>query len=255
MNTLSHLHVKLKEVGLSPRDLVMVHGDSAIFESISRNEKPKSSHEFIHEFLEYFNVGTVLIPTFTYSATRSEVFDVENTPSEIGLFSEIFRTHPNARRTSHPIFSFVIFGKNTEKFLDAAIDDCFGVNSIFDIFLKNSGKLVCMGCSINRLTFVHYVEQTMGVSYRHLKVFKGDVKKENNIISKSVKYFVRDLSINSSTDLKAFKTQAIAENKLRVTKLGRLPVWTISAGDFFSVATKLITQDEYSLISQSRFDA
>src|SRR4051794_13700193 len=55
--------------------------------------------------------GTVIVPTYTFSFCRREMFDVQRTPSACGPWSsstgflEHFRTRPEAVRSTDPIHS------------------------------------------------------------------------------------------------------------------------------------------------------
>ena len=64
--------------------------------------------------------GTIIIPTFTYSFTRTRKFDVLKSKSEIGNFSENYRLIYPRNRTSHPIFSCIIIGKNKSFYLNSS---------------------------------------------------------------------------------------------------------------------------------------
>ena len=56
--------------------------------------------------------GTVLFPAFNFQSwTETHYFDVLETPSKMGMITELARLRPDAKRTPHPIYSFLRFGR------------------------------------------------------------------------------------------------------------------------------------------------
>ena len=182
-----------KSVGVLPDDVVMIHGDAGVAAQFTHIDSSQRVQELISQIIEYFPEGTVIVPTFSYSFTKNENFDADNTPSEIGKFSEFFRRYPLIRRSSHPIFSVAGTGNHFEKFEKSRIDDCFGEGTAFDLLYKLGGKIICLGCDFNRVTFAHYVEQYFGVPYRYMKNFSGYIIKDGNQKQLTTSYYVRNV--------------------------------------------------------------
>ena len=90
-------------------DNIMIHGDSGIIQQLERSDKFKFFFDSIIRFLG--RKGTVLIPAFFPTLFAKKIFNSKRTPSEVGLFSEIFRLRKDTKRTNHPIFSFSILEK------------------------------------------------------------------------------------------------------------------------------------------------
>jgi len=238
------------EMGLSSNDVVMIHGDAGPAAQIKCNAGESQLAEFIRILVCFFSNGTVLVPSFTYSSIKNESFDPLLTESKVGLFSEYFRHYSGVTRSSHPIFSFSVYGKNKDKYIDTSLNDCFGVGTTFDEFYKANGKILCIGCSLDRSTFIHYVEQKINVSYRYFKNFQSSVITNGSKHELVTRYFVRDLNLDTSTELSLLKTNALSSNKLIESNLGRFPVTSISAHDFFYIANELYKTNPYSLINQ-----
>lgn len=240
----------LKKAGIQPSDTVMIHGDAGLAVQYWSIEPNKRLNHLIKQLLEYFSgKGTIVVPTFSYSFTKKEDFYKHKTPSAIGQFSENFRKFPNIQRSNHPIFSVASFGKYAEKFTNSRIDDCFGDNTAFDILYKLNGKIVSLGCQFNKAhTFVHYVEQKFGVSYRYIKNFSGSILDVNKKRQLTTTYNVRDLNIKSLPEMSLFKKVAVENGDLYIGKIGRFPFTSISAQKYMDIATKLLKTNEYALI-------
>src|ERR1700679_1704159 len=82
--------------------------------------------------------GTILVPTYTFSFCRGEIFDVQNTPSIKGPWSpsteflEYFRQLPGAIRSADPIHSVAGIGPQAAEILSNLPPNCFGRDSVPD---------------------------------------------------------------------------------------------------------------------------
>ena len=250
MTDLIDIGAALREAGVSPDEWILIHGDAGVAAQLRHIEPNRRLPFFFKQLLNFIDGGTLLVPAFSYSFTKNEDFDVNFTPSDVGLFSEAFRQLPGVARTSHPIFSFSVIGPGTEAVLGARLDDCFGEGTVFDLAYKNNAKIVFLGSEFSRATFVHYVEQRHGVKYRHPKKFCGNLIKNGTKKIQETNYLVRDLTIASSCDLRLLKQVAIDSNTLSLSSIGRFPILSISASDFFDLASDLLNRSEYALIEQ-----
>jgi len=141
--------------------------------------------------------GTLVMPTFTYSFCRGERFDVAETPSTVGALTEHFRRLPGVRRTFDPLFSAAVRGplpaRWEESFFRVRDTDSFGPESVFACLRETGAKLLFFGVGFEYATFVHHAEQRMGVPYRFLKNFRGEVRAGDDAGTVTARYFVRDL--------------------------------------------------------------
>ena len=250
----SEISNHLSSLGLVSSDTVMIHGDSGVAAQYIFEKLSDPLNSFLDILLNYFNEGTVIVPCFTYSATENEIFDLDKTTSRIGKFSESFRLMDGVQRSYHPIFSVSCFGKRAKYYKESIITDCFGEDTFFDKIYKNNVKILTLGCSLDRVTFTHYVEQKFNVSYRYFKYFKASIKIKNRGILEeiSVRYFVRNLNIDTSLDLKNFENEAILSHKLIKKPFGRFLARLIKADDFLNEAVKLLKENEYALIKEKK---
>ncbi len=194
--------------------------------------------------------GTLVIPTFSYSFTKSQTFDVRNTPSSVGMVSEHFRCLPGVCRSADPIFSFACRGPLAEQLCAIPVQECFGRTSVFAALHQLNAHIVDLGCSMTRGgTFMHYVETAHGVDYRYNKVFSGTVISASGEAREcSVIYKVRDLSRKSLADFRRLQNRLAAENKLRRADVGRSRILAVTAEDLFNTAWKMLDEDPVSLI-------
>jgi aminoglycoside 3-N-acetyltransferase len=244
------IHAALRHVGVSPGEWVMLHGDAGVAAQFRTVAPALRLGHLIRHVVDFVQGGTLVVPTFTYSFTKGEDFDPENTPSTVGQFSEAFRSFPGVRRTHHPIFSVAAIGPGAGAVLDARLDDCFGPGTVFDLLYRHDAKIVCLGCDFNKVTFVHYVEQEFGVFYRSPKPFTGCLVANGRRTPLTTSYVVRDMSIESVHDLRRLRAEAIRQGALRVGEVGRFPICAVSAREFHAVARDMLEQDEYALVAR-----
>lgn len=238
----------LSNLGIKSDDSVFLHGDAGITSQYIYENDVDPVHGFFNELKTYLSNGTILVPSFTYSATKGDLFDVVRTPSDVGLFSEKFRLLDGVVRSHHPIFSICAFGKSSDYFTSAIVDDCFGEGTFFDRLYRQNVKMITLGCALERITFVHFVEQKRKVPYRYLKMFSAKVLDSGIQKKFLVSYFVRDLKIDTELCLASLECEALRQNKMIIKPFGRFKARNISSKDFFHVASQLLNEDQYALI-------
>lgn len=246
----------LRAVGVRPGSVILVHAD-AILATQFPAMPDEQRLDLLIDAIEAATgpAGTLLMPAFSYSFTKGEVFDVRHTPSTVGMITERFRTRPGVVRTSDPIFSFACRGRRAAELCAHPVNECFGPGSVFAALHSLNAKIVFMfflGSPLTRGgTFVHYVETAHGVDYRYKKTFPGTIISSDGQASQcSVVYNVRDLTRQSDGDLRRLQQRLADEGKLRTAQAGRARIMAVTATDFFDTAWKMLDEDPVSLIAE-----
>lgn len=163
--------------------------------------------EFIDELQKYLNRGTILFPTFNYDFCRGEPFDYKNSlPQNMGALSNRAFKREDFKRTKHPIFSFMVWGKYQKELVNLNNISSFGIDSPFGFLYLKKAKMLLIDVEYNHsFTYLHFVEQQAGVDYRYNKIFEAPYIDENG--KKEIKKYsmlVRDLKkgvVNNSNPL------------------------------------------------------
>ncbi len=203
-----------------------------------------------HAFTEVLGEeGTLIVPTYTYSFCNGEDYDPQTTPSAIGYFTEWFRTRPGVLRSREPIFSVAARGAKAHELLDALPPDSFGEDSIYGRLLRANSLLCNIGVGLRYATFVHFVEQTVGVPYRYKKEFRGNMIEDGKSTPEKVTYYVRseDAGDDSLPDFSRLEDDARRAKALAEVPLGRGLVTAISCRDFFTLAEEGIRKHPWYL--------
>jgi aminopeptidase-like protein/aminoglycoside N3'-acetyltransferase len=136
--------------------------------------------------------GTLLTPTFSYSFCKGEVFDPQETPSDVGYFGEALRKMKGAKRSLDPIFSVAGIGPMVDELLDDLPNDCYGKDCVYDRLRQRNAKQCNIGIDLFCTSLNHHTEQVSGgVPHRFLKLFSGYIKKGGKLVKENWIYMVR----------------------------------------------------------------
>jgi aminoglycoside 3-N-acetyltransferase len=163
--------------------------------------------------------GTLLFPTYNWDFCRGLEFDYHKTPSMTGSLSSVALKRKDFKRTKHPIYSFAVWGKYQNLLYSMDNTDSFGTDSPFDFLYKKHGKNLIIDVDYqNCFTFVHYVEECTGVTYRYIKNFSAayideQLKKEEKLFSMYVRNLELETEININPIGEVLEDKGIAVKK------------------------------------------
>jgi aminoglycoside 3-N-acetyltransferase len=243
----------LLSIGVTQGKIVLIHPDAIVAAQFPPMPNERRLELLIDAIEAAIGAsGTLVIPTFSYSFTKGQPFNVLYTPSAVGMISEWFRTQPEVCRSADPIFSFASRGPRAHELCAIPVQECFGANSVFAALHQWNAEIVDLGCSLSRGgTFVHYVETSHAVDYRYSKVFSGTViLPDGQSCERSVIYNVRDLTRKSEADLRRLQRRLESGKKLRSADIGRSRILAVTAKDLFDTAWKMLDEDPVSLIAE-----
>lgn len=143
--------------------------------------------------------GTLLIPTFHFGFSNQGIYDCRSTPSSTGALGNAALKRKDFRRTSHPMHSFSVWGKDQDLLCSMQNANSFGEDSPFAYMHKYNIVQIMLGTDYQRsMTFVHYVENMAGVPYRFYKEFTGAYVDRNGMETiRTYQYPARDLELGS----------------------------------------------------------
>lgn len=144
--------------------------------------------------------GTLLFPVFTWDFCRGKGFSIRKTKGEVGALNNwILKNRTDFKRTKHPIYSFMVWGKDAALLANMDNKDGWDEESPFAYLRDKGGKTLMVDVPPGKcFTFMHYTEKYLGVPWRYSKEFVGDYTDENGITEmRKYSMFVRDLDIES----------------------------------------------------------
>jgi aminoglycoside 3-N-acetyltransferase len=197
----------------------------------------------------------IRMPTFNYDFTSTHEYNVQTSPSHVGVLSEFFRTDIAKWRSPVPVFSFAGDDEPPAMQIDSVIDP-FDKNSFFQMLVDNNALII--GYGLRNLTIsstiTHYCERISGnLFYRYDKLFPGIIKHHGQSYPVTLKYHVRPMNYHLGYDCERLETELINEGLLKVISRRRFEFRYIKARDLTNYLINKIKENPmYVLDSESR---
>lgn len=186
-----------RSAGVEEGDTLLVHSSlSRTLRKVVKMGGGADPSIVVRSFLHALgSEGTLIAPLFNFEFTQGVPFDIRESKSAMGSFTEAVRKWPGAVRTGHPIYSFAAVGKNANQFMGVENFSGYGADSPFAIIHKLGGKIGVIDLpDQHSMTFYHYVEEANSAPYRYHKTFTGDyTEADGSTTKKTFGLFVRDI--------------------------------------------------------------
>ena len=158
--------------------------------------------------------GTLVFPTFNWSFCGGTPFDYHKTPAKTGSLCKTALERNDFRRTKHPIYSFAVWGKDTDDLCALDNKSSFGNDSPFAYMVEKGYRNLFIDKELEHsFVFVHYAEQSVGNlhdNYRYLKDFTGEYTDGNGETSvRTYDMNVRALDKDVTNVIYAFEDEFI----------------------------------------------
>jgi aminoglycoside 3-N-acetyltransferase len=238
------IHDACQAAGIKLGDLLLLHADAMAAAQLPPGPVEQRLETLLSALEEFLGpLGTLILPTFTYSFCRNEEYDPIETPSTVGLLTEYFRQRPGVLRSSDPLFSVAAKGARAAEVASLDCAECFGPKSFFAWLHANKARLGFLACGLSVATMAHYAERRVGVPYRQDKVFTGRVvHADGSRKERQATYYVRDLEDGTVCDLRVLEKELRFSGALVTATMGRVPFMTVGADDFCSRAEELLAK-------------
>lgn len=250
MITRTQLIDALLSLGLSAGDCVLVHSDLRGFglpeNQTSREEILAFYEEAIRSVIG--KGGTLAVPAYFYEYARyGQPFDVNNSPvsASLGSFSQWITSLSGAIRSCNPLQSIAATGKRAGEISGGNSLSGYGVESPWHRLRKLGGKILFLGAPIQSMTFVHYIEQQIGVPHLYFKIFPYPVIKDGKELPGHPVSAVRYLDYAIHYNLAAYQQKLSDEGFLRSHLLHSIPLYAINAEDAFRIGIRELSCNPY----------
>lgn len=184
-STIENISKLLSGLGLREGDIILVHSDVSTLGKVENG-----LDGIVTAICEIIgNKGTIVVPTFTFSFCKGEVYDVNKSRSQNGVFTEYLRKLPGAVRSLHGITSFAAIGQDAQILMSLRDKTSYGPGSVLANLREGGGKVLQLGVPI--ISHVHYVERLVGVEYRYDKEFDGTIRNGFTEFNETCSLYVR----------------------------------------------------------------
>lgn len=195
--------------------------------------------------------GTVLVPTYTFSFCRQEIFDIEKSPTIWGEwntyfeFSEYFRRLPGAIRSADPIFSTAGIGPRAAEILLNLPKVCLGEDCVHDRLWRVGGKICILGVGLYESIFRHHMEAMTRVPWRYDKLFTGYIRENGKTRKEGWIYNVRILANNADPAGEPLEAIARQTGLCRVAPVGHGEILSVKADEFRNLIIQELTRNPW----------
>ena len=236
-------YIKLRDLprqfGLKKGDKVWVSTDlKRLLYACIENNDDTDLNVFIDALIEEVGPeGTILIPTFNWDFCKGKTFDYHKTPCKTGSLGKYALKRDDFRRTKHPIYSFAIWGADRDELCERDYKSSFGIESPFTYCKEHNAKNIFIDVECQHsFTFVHYVEEQVGISYRYLKDFTADYIDENGVKStRTYSMNVRDLSEDIFITIYPFEEEFVKAGASRRFQVNGIDMKVIDMGTVYPI--------------------
>ena len=191
--------------------------------------------------------GTVMIRTFTWDFCHGEPFDIRTSPSRVGALGNAAMKRADFKRTGHPIYSWMVWGKRADELLQMDQPNAFGPGSVFDFLDINHAKQLTLGnTSSDSTTQMHHVEAACKVPYRFDKPFTGEYTDySGNTCLKTYSMHVRPLNLKVTNTEVDRDERGKELEKRGIMKVKHLDEMTLVSTIHLHELTEFLTEDMY----------
>lgn len=239
----------LKNIGADKCDILFVHTD-VVFGMPNPTLKRKQYLDVLYDRLLALNVGTLVFPSFTYSFCNNENYDVRNSKTSMGALIEHVRKKDAVKRSLDPLLSMIALGDN-EKIVEGNVGNhSLGKDSVFNrLHNCDNVKFLFFGADFTEyFTYVHYVEKMLEVPYRFDKAFSGKIIDYNGNEYEDIHYIHTQCGGVKLKNYQQMKEELIADNKLKIAKLGNSEIAAISETDAYNAIYNRISKNINSFV-------
>ena len=163
--TKQSLKQDLAAMGLTGAETILIHSSMK-----SIGEVEGGADTVLDALMEYFAQGLLLLPTHTWRFMDggNTVFDVRHSPCCVGILPELFRQRPGVIRSLHPTHSMAAYGKDAAAYLAGELETSTpcAPGGCYDRLRTVHGKILLLGVTHARNTFIHSVEEVLNVPHR-----------------------------------------------------------------------------------------
>lgn len=215
--------------------------------------------------------GSLLLPTYDFSSwTERGYWAKENTPSQMGVISELARNDSRFERTSHPVLSYAVSGDvyeeskpttmyhnpgsfpypgMTEEYRYGYLLDqlnAHGPGSIFDVLVRNNGLILSIGANHQTgfrpndvgFTISNHAAVLAGAPWRRTKIFEGLYCTGGYCAIKRYALSVNADPTRYTTEVTPAHLRAEKEGVITRSRLGNTECWVTYAKEFVAWAVE-----------------
>ncbi|HBZ64063.1 MAG TPA: hypothetical protein DEO89_05555 [Lachnospiraceae bacterium] len=243
--TYGQLSSAMKKTGAEDCDVLFVHSEIS-FGALEKGVRRNEIKEILVDAIKELHVKTLIFPTFTFSFCNQEVYDKDNSKTAMGMLPEYVRKRQDAVRSDDPILSVAILGEQ-EGFDKMLGSSSCGEGGIFHILNQTDKRVKFMFFGTSPLmcfTYLHYVEERVGVPYRYLRKFSGQVIENGVKKDKEIELYVRYKGVTATLPTN-FKQELLDKDIVKSMDVGDSEISVVDEKMSYDYLYKMLKDNPY----------
>jgi aminoglycoside 3-N-acetyltransferase len=191
--------------------------------------------------------GTIVVPTASLNLCNTDIpFDLEKTPSRMGVLTEYIRQKEGSIRSFHPFVSQTAIGRYAHEICGNSSRHPFGPETPHARMIDLNTLCISIGLHPHLTgTVIHHVEMVMGVPYRYVKEFNHPVVREGKISYEPFYMNVWYRECEIKRDRKKIFEHFLAKYDMKTIDAGSGKIYSYSMADFYKSAVQSFKNDIY----------
>jgi aminoglycoside 3-N-acetyltransferase len=238
----------LERLGIGPGDTLLVHASLGRLGFPDGNRDLQAACRVVHDALRAVigPRGTLLTPSYTYSAGKGEVFDPAATPGTVGPFGEFVRTLPGAVRSREPMLAMSGVGPASEALFADLEPTSYGEGSVYDRLCHSEAICVTIGLDLHWVTLRHHIEEHAGAPFRRVKHFEARLREpDGRLVTESWAYYAAPFLSNCAPDGNRLADALRSAGLLRAEPVGIGHIMAIGARAYRVASLPLLRADPW----------
>lgn len=242
MYTKQDLKNMINNMGIKPTDTLLLHSSIK-----SIGEVLGGADTVLDAFMEYLDCGLLLLPTHTWASMNDlhNIYDPNHTPSCVGLLSNLFMKREHVVRSLHPTHSMAAYGVESNTYVkgEENVSTPCAIGGCYDRIRERNGKILLLGVTHIRNTFIHGVEEILQVPERFTEnPVKFHIVMPDGSLKESAMYRHYNKTTPHISEKYSKLEQAFYDNKVaRKVTFGDATCILCDANGIFQVTKKILS--------------
>ena len=252
--TESQVNFALDKLSIEPGDLIFLTAGFGAIQVFDNLEELENLFLLVTSSLSArIEGGAIIVPTYTYSFSddfSKSVYNVQQTNSKLGLFSNWFLKNFGKKRTDDPMISCSFSNFDIGNEFNMNLTSSYGFNSLFDKLLMSDQKvkILNLGLGVKWMPFIHYLDFVCESRYRYHKTFHGkliDLEVEKDLI------WEYHVAVRHPSTIGSGEKNGLAAKDLglwQFSQLGLTDICMIDYHKYFEFSKARTTEDPWNLV-------
>jgi len=259
--TIDRFRSILAAIDIRAGDTLLVHSDLRDLVRLAEPAELAAQADVRQFLLETFDFtlsnavgaeGTIcVLGTFSDYARFAKPFDLRQSPPDpqYGAYNRYVFDRKTASRSLNPLVGFLAKGAKAGWICEHVSAFGYGPNTPWDRLLALDGKMLFWGVDLRNMTFVHHVEQLVGVPHLYHKLYPTPVLVDGQPLDLPVVTSVRYLDFGIAYNFKRLSDDLAAAGVLNSFRDGPFQAHAVKCRAVLSHLERVLTKDPNYLLA------